>query len=351
MITLNIIKNNKRKAYIAGLLLLLIALSSCITTATTILPSIKGKTKVLVYIDGKKVNFPDAQPFIVKKDSRTLVPIRFVAEDLGYKVEWDKENWFKGGKEDKKVTITNEGKTMELFIGQSYAYINGVKKKYDTKPLIDGSRTFVPLRFVSENFDCEVDYRHNIKAKLMKVYITTKDSELEIPEEPSDSDIVAQGEGWDIRLAEVKGHDDNWIEPKFKGVYPKKNNDLAYFYFSIRIKNYEDYENKGYTFKTECISHPQFNKYKIYNNWEDKYIPVDEIKIYTYKNNSIINNCGGIYSLDDFKNRYDYNTLKPLKPKEGEKLQFKTTVSNGKMTKVYITNAEFRDMKFRRFEW
>lgn len=311
----------------------------------------RAQTFVTIYIDGERVNFPDAQPFIVKKDDRTLVPIRFVAEDLGYKVEWDKENWFKGGKEDKKVTITNEGKTMELFIGQSYAYINGVKKKYDTKPLIDSSRTFVPLRFIAENFDCKVDYKHNIKTKLMKVYITTKDSELEIPEEPSDSDIVAQGEGWDIRLAEVKGHDDNWIEPKLGAYYPEKDYDLAYFYFGIGVGNYKDYENKGYTFKTECISHPQFNKYKIYNNWEDKYISVDEIKIYTYKNNSIINNCGGIYSLDDFKNRYDYNTLKPLKPKEGEKLQFKTTVTNGKMTKVYITNAEFRDMEFRRFEW
>ena len=135
----------------------------------------KASTTVHVYIDGNKVTFPDAQPFIVKKDSRTLVPIRFIAEDLGYKVDWDKENWNKGGKEGKKVTITNADKVMELFIGQNYAYINGEKKVYDTKPILDGTRTFVPLRFVAENFDCTVDYRHDTKAKLMKVYIMTKD--------------------------------------------------------------------------------------------------------------------------------------------------------------------------------
>lgn len=146
----------------------------------------KADTKVEVYINGNKVTFPDAQPFIVKKDSRTLVPIRFIAEDLGYKVDWDEENWHKGGKEDKKVTITNEDKVMELFIGQNYAYINGEKKVYDTKPILDGTRTFVPLRFVAENFDCTVDYRHNVKGKLMKVYIITKDSDFEVPEEPVD---------------------------------------------------------------------------------------------------------------------------------------------------------------------
>ena len=145
----------------------------------------KASTTVHVYIDGNKVTFPDAQPFIVKKDSRTLVPIRFIAEDLGYKVDWDEENWNKGGKEDKKVTITNADKVMELFIGQNYAYINGEKKVYDTKPILDGTRTFVPLRFVAENFDCTVDYRHDTKAKLMKVYIMTKDSDFEIPEEPT----------------------------------------------------------------------------------------------------------------------------------------------------------------------
>lgn len=346
------VKNNKKKVCIASLLLVLIILTSCISTATAtaIVPSAKGKTKVEVYINGNKVAFPDAQPFIVKKDERTLVPIRFIAENLGYKVDWDEENWFNGGKEDKKVTIANEGKTMELFVGQNYAYINGEKKVYDTKPLIDETRTFVPLRFVAENFDCTVDYRHNTKTRLMKVYIMTKDSDFEIPEEPSDSNIVAQGEGWDIRLDEVKGYDDNWIEPKLGVGYPEKDDDLAYCYLGIGVENYEDYKDKGYTFKTECISHP-FDKVKIYDSWDDKYIPVDRSKKYVRKNNSIVCESGGIYSLYDFDECYDYNTLEPLSAKEGEKLQFKTTVSNGKMTKTYITNAEFRDKEFRRFEW
>jgi hypothetical protein len=173
-------KKNKKMGWILSLLIVALIASTFMGV-----PIQKASTTVHVYIDGNKVTFPDAQPFIVKKDSRTLVPIRFIAEDLGYKVDWDEENWNKGGKEDKKVTITNADKVMELFIGQNYAYINGEKKVYDTKPILDGTRTFVPLRFVAENLDCTVDYRHDTKAKLMKVYIMTKDSDFEIPEEPT----------------------------------------------------------------------------------------------------------------------------------------------------------------------
>ncbi|QQY79897.1 copper amine oxidase-like protein [Keratinibaculum paraultunense] len=337
----------KRKTLI---LLVLFLLISTVIFAEAKTEVNKEQTSVILYINNKEVTFPDAQPFIVRGDDRTLVPIRFVAEDLGYKVDWDEENWFKGGNEDKKVTIANEGKTMELFIGQNYAYINGEKKEYDTKPLIDGSRTFVPLRFIAENFDCEVDYEHNVKQKIMKVYITTKDG-AKTPEEPSDSNIVAQGEGWDIRLVEVKGHDDNWIEPEIGAGYPPRDADLVSEHFIIGIDNYKDYKGTNYTFKTECISHPQLNRYIKYDPWDDEDFIVDNIEMYTRCSESLIGFFGNVYSLDrfnrDISNVRDIETGERIHLKEGEKMQFKTTISNGKMTKVYITNAEFRNKEFR----
>lgn len=42
---------------------------------------------ITVYVDGKKVEFPDAQPQMI--DGRIFVPIRFVAEALGATVERD----------------------------------------------------------------------------------------------------------------------------------------------------------------------------------------------------------------------------------------------------------------------
>ena len=42
---------------------------------------------VTVKVDGKVVDFPDQEPTIV--NNRTLVPVRFIAESLGYDVEWN----------------------------------------------------------------------------------------------------------------------------------------------------------------------------------------------------------------------------------------------------------------------
>ncbi len=45
---------------------------------------------IQVYVNSKQITFPDAQPFI-DNNNRCQVPIRFIAESLGYKVEWNQE--------------------------------------------------------------------------------------------------------------------------------------------------------------------------------------------------------------------------------------------------------------------
>ena len=41
-----------------------------------------------VRVNGTLVSFPDAGPFI-DENSRTMIPVRFVAENLGAQVTWD----------------------------------------------------------------------------------------------------------------------------------------------------------------------------------------------------------------------------------------------------------------------
>lgn len=132
----------------------------------------------------------------------------------------------------------------------------------------------------------------------------------------------------------------DFIEPEFKIWYSTKNKD-QYNYFLFRVTNYEDYEGKGYTFKTECISHPQLNKWREWNPIVQKVIDVDIVEIYTLKNDDLIKEMGKVYELDDLRGVEDV-TLK-----EGEKLKYKVTVTKGKTTKTYTLDAEFRDKKFR----
>ena len=65
-----------------------------------------------VYVDGKRVNFHDQQPFI-DENNRTLVPIRFIAEELGADVGWEPDT--------RTVTIEDKNVFIELAIGENRA--------------------------------------------------------------------------------------------------------------------------------------------------------------------------------------------------------------------------------------
>ncbi|WP_338835903.1 copper amine oxidase N-terminal domain-containing protein [Neomoorella thermoacetica] len=99
-----------------------------------------GNPQVLV---GRPVDIaqPEWKPF-VDANGRTQFPIRFVAESLGYQVDWnDKEQ---------KVTLTKNGHTVVMTIGSKAYTVDGVTKYMDTEPFLQADRTFVPLRFVAE---------------------------------------------------------------------------------------------------------------------------------------------------------------------------------------------------------
>ena len=98
--------------------------------------------------------YSDVYPYI--KNSRTYVPIRFIAEELGYDVKWDGAN--------KKVTMTNDGTTVELTIGSNKMKVNGNTVLLDAPAEIKDDRTFVPLRAIAEAFGEKVDYSKDYKA-------------------------------------------------------------------------------------------------------------------------------------------------------------------------------------------
>lgn len=93
----------------------------------------------------------EAEPFIDPAADRTLVPIRFISEGLGAKVDWNPLV--------QQVTIEDGGKAIVLTIGSKSVLVDGVQQVIDCAPLVvSPGRTFVPLRFVSETLGAAVDY-------------------------------------------------------------------------------------------------------------------------------------------------------------------------------------------------
>ncbi len=81
----------------------------------------------------------DVAPVI--RNSRTLVPIRMITEALGGQVAWNAET--------KAVTLTIDGKEIQMVVGQTLA-------KYGVAPEIIGDRTFVPVRFVTDELGATI---------------------------------------------------------------------------------------------------------------------------------------------------------------------------------------------------
>ncbi|MBQ9133988.1 MAG: family 43 glycosylhydrolase [Clostridia bacterium] len=92
----------------------------------------------------------DAAPVI--QNSRTMLPVRFVAESFDAKVEWD-------GKTSTAI-ITNADTTIEITVGASVAKINGADTKLDAPAYIDpaSNRTYLPVRFVAEALGAKVSW-------------------------------------------------------------------------------------------------------------------------------------------------------------------------------------------------
>ena len=96
----------------------------------------------------------DVAPKIV--NNRTMLPARFVAENLGADVSWDGEK--------ELVTIqgknlkTSEDVTILIYIGSDIAYVNGKETKLDSAAFIENDRTYTPIRFISEELGASVEW-------------------------------------------------------------------------------------------------------------------------------------------------------------------------------------------------
>ena len=77
-----------------------------------------------------------------------MLPARFVAENLGAKVEWDEAA--------RKVTISKDDVVIEITIDAEVALVNGEEVKLDSPAFIENGRTYTPIRFISENLGAKV---------------------------------------------------------------------------------------------------------------------------------------------------------------------------------------------------
>lgn len=157
-----------------------------ILIATMILASpinrVEAANSLKLIVEGEDIT-SIAMPVI--ENSRTLVPIRFVSEHLGSEVSWDNDT--------RTVLIEDTNKSILLKInsklinydgGKDYA-LSDVEPKLLNKDGIGNSRTYVPLRLVSDALDIGVEWNENERT----VYI---DSNRPVEKFENSIEIISQ---------------------------------------------------------------------------------------------------------------------------------------------------------------
>jgi len=109
-------------------------------------------TPVSVLASDMQVTFDgeylEITPIIV--DDRSLLPARFITDLLGGETDWQPDY--------RRVTLTFDNLVIVLYIDSDIAYVNGEEVILDVAATIYDDRTFVPLRFVGDNFGVNVDF-------------------------------------------------------------------------------------------------------------------------------------------------------------------------------------------------
>jgi hypothetical protein len=255
---------NKMKKIVLFITVSVIMLMAFTTTSFAQLP-------LRVVVNGNRVNFPDAEPFI-DDNGRTQVPVRFVSEALGAKVDWEGKT--------KTVTISQGDKEIKIVIGKKEYTINGEKNLMDTEALLKEDRTFVPVRFVSEGLGARVDWDSAVRT----VYIDTREKGDIKDDTPKDGSIIEKN-GYlvpnDTNIIIAKARDSevvetyitiNFMKPNFE----KQIEDLT---FALENKFGKDIAN-------EVRKHVEQKKSR-WHELPEKYIYVEKTNQYIWLRRSI----------------------------------------------------------------
>lgn len=129
--------------------------------------SLNDTDEISIVINGKLISL-DTAPVIVNE--RTLVPARSVFEHLGANVTWNDRF--------QVVTITLDEEEIELAIGIKRAKVNRKNVPLEVAPEIINDRTMVPLRFVGEALNMNVDWNSNQRLITMNSISNIKEIHL-----------------------------------------------------------------------------------------------------------------------------------------------------------------------------
>ena len=142
-----------------NIILLLVVMTLVILTSPENIQA-SSVSKISIILDGKEV-IPTDAPII--ENGRTLVPLRFISEELGAEVQWINETrTVIVNKDDKSVMLKIGSQLIQYDKGKSYG-VSDIAPKI--LPVID--RTFVPIRLIANALGVSIDWDNSSRSVII----------------------------------------------------------------------------------------------------------------------------------------------------------------------------------------
>lgn len=126
-----------------------------------------NQTKII--LDGQELVLPNSVE-VVNVRNNIMIPIRVVAENLKFKVNWDQKT--------QNVHIQQGSNAISLTVGKDEALVENNNVTLNIAPQMIKNTVVVPIRFVSEEMGLKVGWNNQDK-------IVTLSSNTSLPSEPS----------------------------------------------------------------------------------------------------------------------------------------------------------------------
>ncbi|WP_051533976.1 S41 family peptidase [Desulfitibacter alkalitolerans] len=101
-----------------------------------------------MWVDGRFVPLNEA-PYL-NRDGVTMIPLRVIAEQLDFKVNYDSKK--------QKITLNKGDSQLIMWVGKKEALMNGQAKSLQSVPVVKNGTSLVPLRLVAEFFGAQVEW-------------------------------------------------------------------------------------------------------------------------------------------------------------------------------------------------
>lgn len=332
-------------------------ISLSLASLLTINAFAEGERDFQITVNTKEIplNNNVGMPFV--EYDRTFVPIRVVSENLGYKVDWN---------QDKKLVTINGNKKVELVVGQTSAKVQGKKVAIDSTgkvaSVLKNNRTYVPLRFVSEQMGAKVDYKQTPKLHIINI---TKDG-VQVAQNDAPEGYLRPGETKDdvLRRAKAKYTEgnapgkvsDKWIDPQIEILYmdPFSDKSGKQLPFSFLVMNADEFKGKDpnkYWVKIE-IDDDRFIPYEDHFEMatgENQWGPMRKEDIAALSKKYPLDNGGSMIAPFQF---FDYSKFsgtllrtkgynRVVSPYHGDVIDYKATIHQDGEEHVYKFKARY----------